>query len=235
MKLKLKNVTKSYGDQNVLQELNLTLENVHAVGIIGESGCGKSTLLRQIAGIESPEQGEIWVDEQSPTTDKATFQRKIGVVFQRHHLFPHLSLKENISLILRKNKKFCRYDADVRAMNLLRQLRIEAEGDKKPNQVSGGQAQRCAIARALATNPQYLFLDEPTAALDPVLTGEVLSAVSNLKGEGIDFLFVTHELGFLKEFADYVVFLKDGQIWEHGDISCLGNPKTPELAQFLSH
>ncbi len=235
MNLKLKHVTKSYGDQKVLHDLNLLLKDVHAVGIIGESGGGKSTLLRQIAGLEHPELGEIWVDGQSPIIDKAKFQRKIGVVFQRHHLFPHLSLKDNISLVLRKSQQLNRHEANERAMALLGQLRIEGEADKKPAQVSGGQAQRCAIARALSTNPQYLFLDEPTAALDPVLTSEVLQGVSALKGQGIDFIFVTHELEFLRNFADYVVFLKDGKIQEHGTISCLDHPKTPELATFLRH
>ncbi len=235
MNLELKNVTKSYGDQQVLHDLSLALTDVHAVGVIGESGCGKSTLLRQIAGLEQPEMGEIWVDGQSPITDKGAFQRKIGVVFQRHHLFPHLSLKENISLILRKTQQFSRQDGDARAMELLQKLRIGEEADKKPSQVSGGQGQRCAIARALATNPQYLFLDEPTAALDPLLTGEVLDAVRALKDEGIDFFFVTHELGFLREFADCYIFMRDGRIVEWGDIACIDAFPSPELAQFLSH
>lgn len=235
MNITLKNVTKCYGDQTVLDNLTLSLEHVHAVGIIGESGCGKSTLLRQLSAIEAPEVGEILVDGQSPQTEKAQFQQQIGVVFQRHHLFPHLSLQDNIALVLRNTQGVSRHDANQRAIDLLRQFRLEAEAHKKPAQVSGGQAQRCAIARALSTNPRYLFLDEPTAALDPVLTGEVLQAISTLKGQGIDFVFVTHELAFLREFADYVVFMKEGQIWEHGTISCLDNPKTAKLATFLSH
>lgn len=235
MNITFKNVTKAYGGQIVLKDLTLSLENVHAVGIIGASGCGKSTLLRQLSAIETPEGGEIWMAGQSPTADKAKFQRKIGVVFQRHHLFPHLSLKENIALILRNRQGLSRQEADQHAMELLGQFHLEDVAHKKPAQVSGGQAQRCAIARALSTNPQYLFLDEPTAALDPVLTKEVLQAVSTLKGQGIDFVFVTHELAFLQDFADYVVFMKEGQIWEHGTIDCLAHPKTTELAVFLSH
>lgn len=234
MKISIKNLTKKYANQLVLNDVNLEIEDVTTIGIIGESGCGKSTLLRQLAGIETPDTGSIFIDGVSPINDRIAFQQKIGVVFQKHNLFPHLSLKENISLILRKTQKLDKIQADENSMLLLKRLFIDKEADKKPRQVSGGQAQRCSIARAVATDPELIFLDEPTAALDPILTKEVLKAVKALKNDGINFIFVTHEISFLRDFADYIVFFKNGIICEHGHVDCLKNPTTPELKQFLS-
>lgn len=233
MNLFIENVSKRYGQEQVLDNIQLQVENRHAVGIIGESGCGKSTLLRQLSGIERPDSGTITINGLSPIEDKKQFQSKIGVVFQKHNLFPHLTLRENITLILHRIQKQDKATANQTADRLLSKLHIASEADKLPDNVSGGQAQRGAIARALSADPQVLFLDEPTAALDPLLTQEVLKAVIELKQDGRDFIFVTHEIAFLKEFADYIVFLKNGQVWEVGDVSCLSNPKTQELAAFL--
>ncbi len=233
MDIKIKNLTKLYGEQAVLDDISLEITNYTSIGIIGESGCGKSTLLRQLSGIEDPDKGEIAIDGLSPITDKKAFLDSIGVVFQKHNLFPHLTLKKNITLILQKVKKYDKEKAEETATHLLKKLFIENEADKKPHQVSGGQAQRASIARALATDPKLIFLDEPTAALDPLLTDEVLKAVTQLKNEGRNFIFVTHEISFLKEFADYIIFMKNGKICESGDISCLQNPKTRELGEFL--
>lgn len=233
MNLVLENVCKNYGGKPILRDVSLQIENVSSIGIIGESGCGKSTLLRQLAGIEHPDQGEIWIDGKSPANDKKDFQEKIGYVFQKHNLFPHLTIRENIMLILEKVRKQKRQDAETITEHVLRQMHIEAVAHQKPDQVSGGQAQRASIARALATDPSLIFLDEPTAALDPVLTKEVLKEVLHLKREGRDFIFVTHELAFLKEFADYIIFLKDGRICETGPVSCLEYPQTKELAEFV--
>ncbi len=233
MKLSISNLTKVYGNQTVLEDISLDISNYSSIGIIGESGCGKSTLLRQLAGIEQPTSGEIEINGISPINDNIKFKDKISVVFQKHNLFPHLSIKDNITLILHKIKKQDKAISEQTAMNLLKRLSIDKEADKKPHEVSGGQAQRASIARALSTDPQLMFLDEPTAALDPILTQEVLKAVVSLKNDGRDFIFVTHEIAFLKEFADYVIFLKDGKIFEHGDRECLTSPKTKELANFL--
>lgn len=233
MKLSIQGLSKSYGKSSVLKDITVDIKNASAIGIIGESGCGKSTLLRQIAGIEDPDTGEILINDISPITDKKTFQENIGYVFQKHNLFPHLTIRENILLILEKIKKMNKTEAGRITDAVLRQMFIEDEGDKLPDEVSGGQAQRASIARALSTDPQFIFLDEPTAALDPVLTNEVLKAVTGLKQDGRDFIFVTHEIAFLREFADYVIFLKDGRICEHGDVSCLFSPQTSELADFL--
>lgn len=233
MDIKIKSLYKSYPKTNsVLKDINLDIKNVSCVGIIGESGCGKSTLLRQLAGIEDPDSGSIEINSISPIAQKRLFQSKIGMVFQQHNLFPHLSIHKNITLILDKILK--KKNADKRADEVLKQLFIYDERDKKPSEISGGQAQRASIARALATNPELIFLDEPTAALDPILTDEVLKAVTELKNNGINFIFVTHEISFLKKFADYIIFFQKGVICEHGEISCLKNPKTDELKAFLS-
>ncbi|MFI3237328.1 MAG: ATP-binding cassette domain-containing protein [Lachnospiraceae bacterium] len=234
MKLKIKHVYKSYPKtQHALKDINIDLEQVSCIGIIGESGCGKSTLLRQLAGIENPDDGSILINEVSPILDKKLFQSKIGVVFQQHNLFPHLSIHQNITLILEKIRKQSKEEACLRADEVLKQLFIYDQKDKLPTEISGGQAQRASIARALATHPKLIFLDEPTAALDPVLTGEVLKSVKELKGKGIEFIFVTHEIAFLREFADYIIFMKNGNICEQGSVVCLESPVTQELRDFL--
>lgn len=234
MKLSIHDVRKNYGEKAVLSGINLEI-TASSIGIIGESGCGKSTLLRQLAGIEVPDSGEIFINGISPIKEQKRFQENIGYVFQKHNLFPHLTVRENLLLILEKIKKYDKKSAKQIVDSVLERLHIQNVADQLPNHISGGQAQRASIARALATNPQLIFLDEPTAALDPILTTEVLNSVVELKKDGRDFLFVTHEIPFLKQFADYVVFLKDGKICESGDISCLSNPKTKELADFLKN
>lgn len=234
MILNLQSVLKSYSDINVLQDITLNIENVSSVGIIGESGCGKSTLLRQLAGIEKPDSGEISINGISPIKDKREFQKKIGYVFQKHNLFPHLSVRKNLSLVLEKIKKQDKNTSTKTINSVLKQLQIETSADKLPSEISGGQAQRASIARALVTNPDLIFLDEPTAALDPILTDEVLKSVKELKKTGREFIFVTHEMSFLREFADYVIFMKDGKIIESGAVECLKSPETKELAEFLN-
>lgn len=235
MDIIIKELWKSYSKTDqVLNNINIELDNVSCIGIIGESGCGKSTLLRQLAGIENPDRGSISINGISPINQRKLFQSKIGVVFQQHNLFPHLSIHKNITLILEKILKQNKEQANSRADEVLKQLYIYDEKDKKPTEISGGQAGRASIARALATNPELIFLDEPTAALDPILTGEVLKAVTELRNNGIQFIFVTHEISFLKEFADYIIFLKEGEICEHGEIGCLENPITEELRVFLN-
>lgn len=233
MKLIIDKLNKSYNGSTILSDISIDINNVSSVGIIGESGCGKSTLLRQLAGIENPDSGQILINGVSPITDKSQFQSRIGYVFQKHNLFPHLSVKKNITLILTKSKKMDRHSAEEKADEVLKRMFIEKEADKLPHQISGGQAQRASIARALATDPELIFLDEPTAALDPVLTNEVLKSVESLKNDGKDFIFVTHEISFLKNFADYVIFLKNGSVSEQGYADCLDAPKTKELKEFL--
>lgn len=233
MKLVVKNLCKSYESSTVFSDLNFALDGVSAVGIIGGSGCGKSTLLRQLAGIETPDSGEILLNGLSPILQKKEYQEKIGVVFQQHNLFPHLTIEKNITLLLEKIKKVDKPTAKAKAESLLAELFMLEQKDKLPSQISGGQAQRASIARALATDPEIIFLDEPTAALDPQLTFEVFQSIEKLKGTGIDFIFVTHEMKFLKRFADYFIFVDKGNIIEQGTIATLETPQTQQLKEFL--
>lgn len=233
MKIELKNLSKFY-DAEVLHGLNLTIEDKKAVGIIGASGCGKSTLLRLLSGIEFPDQGSLAVNGRPIMPENLRqYQSSIGFVFQKHNLFPHLTLKKNILLILEKARRMDKSQSEAVAERLLKQFHLLEQADKLPRHVSGGQAQRAAIVRALSTEPDLLFLDEPTAALDPILTGEVLDAITELKRLGKDFVFVTHEIGFLKRFADYFVFMDQGEIIEHGPAQMLSTPKTQKLTDFL--
>lgn len=235
MNILINNLNKKYLDKTILKDINLDIKNINSVGIIGSSGCGKSTLLRLLAGIEEPEpnSGNINIDNISPILNKKIFQEKIGFVFQQHNLFPHLTIQQNITIILEKIKKVSKEQALVKSNELLQDLSMLEHKDKFPYQVSGGQAQRASIARALSTNPSLIFMDEPTASLDPQLTYEVLQSIIKLKETGIDFIFVTHEMKFLKEFADYFIYINQGEIIEHGAISKLDNPETKFLQDFL--
>lgn len=233
MNIEINNLTKYY-DKKILDGLKISVNDVHSVGIIGRSGCGKSTLLRQLSGMELADSGDITINNIKINKENLkSYQKNIGYVFQRHNLFPHLSLRENITLILSKIKKIDKNRASEIADELLKKVHLYEERDKKPSKVSGGQAQRASIARALSMDPSIIFLDEPTAALDPILTEEVLNTIQELKDLGKDFIFVTHEIGFLKEFADYVIFMNEGRIIEHGYVELLNEPKTKLLKDFL--
>ena len=233
MIFRLEHVNMSY-DRHILKDISIAVEGYHSIAIIGASGCGKSTLLRLIAGVEFPEGGRIQInDTEVSRGTKGEYQRHIGYVFQKHNLFPHLSLKRNITLILEKTRGYSREDADKRAEELLGLLHLEKETDKLPKHVSGGQAQRASIARALSTKPDLLLLDEPTASLDPILTHEVLEAIRELRTMGKDFIFVTHEIHFVKSFADYFIFMDEGEIIEHGAIKDLDEPKSDKLIAFM--
>ena len=235
MKLVLDNIVKEY-DNRVLDHLTVDLDDYQSIAVIGPSGCGKSTLLRLIAGIERPQSGLIRVGRWSLVPEQiAAYQKTIGLVFQTHNLFPHLSLKRNITLILEKTRGMDKQTASDKADELLKLLQLEPEKDKKPAHVSGGQAQRASIARALSTDPELMLLDEPTASLDPNLTHEVLMAVKKLRSLGKDFIFVTHEIAFVKSFADYILFLDQGKIIEKGSVSILDHPQTEKLNSFLKN
>ncbi|MDC7227607.1 MAG: ATP-binding cassette domain-containing protein [Spirochaetales bacterium] len=233
MNIELRDIHKAY-DKTVLNNISLKLDGFNTVAIIGKSGCGKSTLLRLMTGIEEPDHGSITINGYNVETgSRREYHNNIGIVFQQHNLFPHLSLLRNISLILEKTRGLSSSDAEQRAIAQLTQLQLEDQIYKKPAFVSGGQAQRASIARALSTDPEIVFMDEPTAALDPILTNEVLEAVLNLKSSGTKFIFVTHELDFVRKFAEYIIFLDDGVIKEHGPVETLKNPATEKLEQFL--
>ncbi len=230
MKIELKDVSHSY-DVEVLHQLNLTLEEYKSVALIGVSGSGKSTLIRLMSGLEQPTSGEIFINDMS-VKDK-DYRDHVGFVFQSHNLFPHLTLKRNITLVLEKTRGIEKKEAERIALKHLSQMHLGDQVDKLPKNVSGGQAQRASLARALSINPDIIFLDEPTSSLDPILTHEVLTAVEELKQLGKKFVFVTHVMSFVHDFADYVVFMEDGHIVEQGPPSMLDKPKTEEFKAFM--
>jgi ABC-type polar amino acid transport system ATPase subunit len=231
MKIDIHQVTHQY-DVEVLKALTFSLTGYHSVAIIGASGSGKSTLLRLLSGLEKPSQGLILINDTDVSTE--TYRKNIGFVFQNHNLFPHLTLERNISLILEKTRGYQSARAKEIAQDYLTRVRLQDQMYKLPKNVSGGQAQRASIARAFSLDPELVFLDEPTASLDPVLSYEVLQAVKELRGEGKNFIFVTHVLSFVRDFADYVIFMDQGSILEHGQISILDNPSTEALKTYMS-
>jgi polar amino acid transport system ATP-binding protein len=221
----------------VLRNVNFD-DEVRSLAIIGPSGGGKSTLLRIIGGLLAPSSGELRVDGVPVSFDEQSlvpYRARLGFVFQLGGLFHHLSAHENIALPLRVVHGMPREAAAARADELLARLGLEAEGSKKPLQLSGGMQQRIAIARAIAPGPRLLLLDEPTSALDPEYTSEVLDLVHTLQAEGMRFIVVTHELGFARHACEKLAFLHEGRILEYGQSSELfEHPKTPELEHFLS-
>lgn len=234
MNLKIKALNKKYGGKPVLNSVDLDLKDAQVIALIGASGSGKSTLLRLIAGLESYESGSIEVNQHDASAmNEVEYRKKLGFVFQDHNLFPHLSVLDNILLVLEKVHGKKRSEAQPLVEALLTQFGLSEHAHKKPHQISGGQAQRVSIVRALSIKPELLLLDEPTSSLDPILTGEVLSAIKVLVEEKIDFVIVTHEIGFAKQVADYVVFMDEGQIVEHGSPEILENPQSEKLKFFL--
>ena len=234
MDLTLKNLTKKYNGKTVLENVSLDLKNVKVLSLIGASGSGKSTLLRLIAGLESYDEGEITVNGHTVDVNTAESYRKhVGFVFQDHNLFSHLSIEENIYLVLEKVHGKTREAIQGDVLKRLEQFGLTEHRHKLPHQISGGQAQRASIVRALAIEPELILLDEPTSSLDPILTYEVLSAVQQLAQNEIDFIIVTHELGFAKNVGDYIVYMEEGRIVEHGHRDILDAPKTESLKYFL--
>lgn len=231
MKLELHDLKHRY-DVDVLRDLTLTLEGYKSIAIIGVSGSGKSTLLRILAGLEKPTGGLVRVNDHDVTAP--AYRRSVGFVFQSHNLFPHLTLLRNITLVLEKTRGYSKSAAHEQACRFLSLLHLDDQQHKLPRNVSGGQAQRGAIARALSVDPEVIFLDEPTSSLDPVLTHEVLSAIKELRELGVEFVLVAHVMSFVREFADYVVFMHAGEIGEHGPPSILDRPKTHGLKEFMS-
>ena len=230
MKIDIKHISHSY-DVEVLHNLVFQLEGFKSVAIIGISGSGKSTLLRLMSGLEKPTSGQIEMDNVDVLDPE--YKKNIGFIFQSHNLFPHLTLLDNITIVLEKTRGMSKQDARDTAIKYLELLHLGDQVHKAPRNVSGGQAQRASIARALSVNPDTIFMDEPTASLDPILTYEVLSAVEELKGLGKNFVFVTHVLSFVRDFADYVIFMDKGFIVEHGTPEILDHPKDPAFQAFM--
>jgi len=230
VKIAINGLTHVY-DVEVLHQLKLTLETYHSVAIIGVSGSGKSTLLRILSGLERPTEGDVTVNGYDVRDPE--YKKKVGFVFQSHNLFPHLTLEKNITLILEKTRDMPKDQARLQARKYLDMLQLSDQIHKLPKNVSGGQAQRASIARALSMIPDIIFLDEPTSALDPILTHEVLTAIRELKGLGKDFIFVSHVMSFVEDFADYVIFMHEGHIVEQGQPEILNNPQSSALKAFM--
>ena len=233
-----KNLQKTFGDHQVLRGIDQTIEKGEKVVVIGPSGSGKSTFLRCLNLLEQPTGGEIWF-EGNNITDKKTdinkLRQKMGMVFQQFNLFPHLTVKENITLAPVKLGVMKQNEADKRAIELLQRVGLPDKADSYPNQLSGGQKQRIAIARALAMNPDVMLFDEPTSALDPEMVGEVLDLMKQLADEGMTMVVVTHEMGFAREVASRVLFIDEGIVKEEAaPEEFFSNPKDPRLKEFLS-
>lgn len=238
MKLEVRGLRKAFDEHVVLDDIELTLDGVHCLTLIGPSGGGKSTFLRILAGLEHPESGEVRIDgERMDFSEPALLRhrRSVGTVFQAFNLFPHLTALENITLPLEKVHGYSPDAARDTAETLLARFHLEASARKRPAELSGGQRQRVAIVRALAVKPRFVLLDEPTSALDPEMTAEVLDVVEEIKAEGRDLLLVTHQMGFARHVADHVALLAGGRIVECGPPAQLFDaPQTEACRSFLS-
>lgn len=217
--IKVENLKKSFGTNEVLKSIDLEVDKGEVVCIIGPSGSGKSTFLRCLNGLENINDGRVIVgdlniSEKSTNIDQV--RENIGMVFQQFNLFPHLTVAENITLAPTELDKMNQSEAREVALDLLKKVGLEEKIDERPSSLSGGQQQRVAIARALAMNPDVMLFDEPTSALDPEMVGEVLSVMKQLVNEGMTMVIVTHEMGFAREAADRVLFMDEGVIVEEG-------------------
>ncbi|MBB1601006.1 amino acid ABC transporter ATP-binding protein [Variovorax sp. UMC13] len=231
-------VNKWYGEFHVLRDIDLAVAKGERIVICGPSGSGKSTLVRCINSLEKHHQGRLVVDGIELSEDLKSIEavrRNVGMVFQQFNLFPHLSVLENLTLAPMWVGKVPKKEAEERAMQQLQRVRIAEQAHKYPLQLSGGQQQRVAIARALCLRPKIMLFDEPTSALDPEMINEVLEVMTELAGQGITMLCVTHEMSFAKAVADRVIFMDQGQIVEMNtpqEFFC--RPKTDRAKDFLS-
>ncbi|EGU45489.1 amino acid ABC transporter ATP-binding protein [Vibrio chagasii] len=232
--VKFKSLNKWYGDFHALKDIDLNIEQGEIVVICGPSGSGKSTLIRCINQLEPFESGELSVLEQSLPC-KFNTPGQVGMVFQHFHLFPHLTVLENLTLSPIRTLKKSKEEAEKTAMHYLECVHIAEQANKYPAQLSGGQQQRVAIARSLCMKPELLLFDEPTSALDPEMINEVLDVMVELASEGITMVCVTHEMGFAKRVADRVIFMDEGQIVESNTPQSLfENPQHERTQAFLN-
>jgi polar amino acid transport system ATP-binding protein len=237
--LEVSGVWKAFDDHPVLRGLDLKVDAHEAVVLIGASGSGKSTLLRCINGLESVDAGRILLDGDvevtDPDIDLDLVRRRVGIVFQSYNLFPHMSVIDNVTLAPRKVAGVPAAQAQDEARALLDRFGLAGKADEYPDRLSGGQAQRVAIVRALAMQPELMLFDEITSALDPLLVGEVLDAVRDLMTGGLTIVMATHEMGFAREVADRVCFLHDGIVREQGTPEQIfTDPQEPTTREFLA-
>ena len=236
--ISLQNVNKWFGDFQVLKDVNLEVKKKERIVVCGPSGSGKSTMIRCINRLEEHQEGKIVVDGIELTGNLKNIdsvRKEVGMVFQQFNLFPHLSVKENITLAPIWVKKMPKAEAEELAMKQLEIVKIPEQANKYPGQLSGGQQQRVAIARSLAMNPNIMLFDEPTSALDPEMIKEVLDVMVDLAKGGMTMIVVTHEMGFAKEVADYMIFMDEGRIVEKAKTEdFFNNPKSERTKLFLS-
>jgi len=237
--LEIVKLRKNLNNTRVLYDINLNVEKRDIVAIIGSSGCGKSTLLKCINRLLKPDGGKIVFNGEDITQKSTNLQKireKIGIVFQQFNLFPHMTVKENITLAPLKVKRMPKNTVEIDAMYLLERIGMLEKMDKYPHELSGGQAQRVAIARSLIMKPELMLFDEPTSALDPKMTKEVLDVMTDLKNTGMTMIVVTHEIGFAREVANRVVFMHGGTIVEENSSDeFFSNPQHPATIDFLKN
>jgi len=236
--LELRGLRKSFGEQEVLRGIDLTVDRHEVICVIGASGSGKSTLLKTVNLLEGIDDGQVLLqgsDISDPRVDVDATRARIGVVFQQFNLFPHLTVLDNVTLASRKVHGVDRATAEQTARRLLDRIGLAEFAGSYPDRLSGGQQQRVAIVRAIASDPELLLLDEVTSALDPMLVGEVLDLVTELKQQGSTILMTTHEMHFARHVADRIVFLHRGEVVEQGaPAAVLDDPQHPALVEFLS-
>ena len=232
----VKDLKKNYNGLDVLKGIDLTINKGDVVCLVGPSGCGKSTFLRCLNHLEEPDGGHIIFNGKEVTDhDIDHVRQKMGMVFQHFNLFPHLTVKKNITLAPVRLGRMSQAAADKQAMELLERIDLADKADVYPNMLSGGQKQRIAIVRALAMNPEVLLFDEPTSALDPEMVGEVLELMKELARDGMTMVVVTHEMGFAREVANRVIFIDEGVIKvDKPPQEFFEDPDNPRLKAFLS-
>lgn len=237
--VKIKNLKKTFGHEEVLRDVNLEVDKGEVVCVLGPSGSGKSTMLRCINLLEVPTSGEVWVNDvqiNAKGTDINKAREKLGMVFQQFNLFPHKTAQGNVELALRKVRKMPKSEAAKLAYEQLERVGLAERADFYPSQLSGGQQQRVAIARALAMEPTVMLFDEVTSALDPELVRDVLNVMRDLAQAGMTMIVVTHEMGFARDVADRVVFMDGGQVVEEGTPEeIFENPQNERTRDFLGH
>lgn len=235
--VRLEGVRKSFGDNVVLDGIDLAVDTGEVLVVIGPSGSGKSTLLRCVNLLEPLDSGRIWFEGREITAkgvNVSAVRTRIGIVFQQFNLFPHLRVMDNLTLAARRIRKLSRGEADRRAHALLERVGLADKARSYPHQLSGGQQQRVAIARALMMEPHVMLFDEVTSALDPELVGEVLVVMRDLANEGMTMLVVTHEMQFARDVGDKLIFMDDGRIVEQGDPrAVLDRPQQERTKRFL--
>ena len=232
----VKGLRKSYDGVEVLKGVDLTIHKGDVVCLVGPSGCGKSTFLRCLNRLEEPDAGTVTLEGQEITDrDIDAMRARMGMVFQHFNLFPHLTVRRNITLAPVHLKRMTQAEADAKAMELLERIGLADKADAYPNMLSGGQKQRIAIVRALAMNPDVLLFDEPTSALDPEMVGEVLELMKELARGGMTMVCVTHEMGFAREVANRIIFIDEGVVKvDKPPQEFFANPENERLKAFLS-